>query len=171
MSVLHYFLSSEQQGESGAACQLVLPPHLRMCGSSCCQHPRSVARDCSAIPACLTSGHTQCPPCLFYALRLLRVQGRSGCRPSAEVGIVLVHSFGGGAFAWRHVMQPLADACGLPVLAFDRPGFGEQGSWQLEDVQKRRSERSVCVVERRPAVRALQLVPALAWAGPSQQFA
>lgn len=38
--------------------------------------------------------------------------------------ILLLHGFGGGVFAWRHVMRPLADASGLSVLAFDRPGFG-----------------------------------------------
>ncbi|KAL4458374.1 hypothetical protein ABPG75_013239 [Micractinium tetrahymenae] len=47
-----------------------------------------------------------------------------GCRGPADTGLVLIHSFGGGTFAWRHIMQPLADSCGLPVLAFDRPGFG-----------------------------------------------
>ena len=47
-----------------------------------------------------------------------------GGGPVGDTALVLVHSFGGGAFSWRHVMQPLADASGLPVLAFDRPGFG-----------------------------------------------
>ena len=42
-----------------------------------------------------------------------------------EVGIVLVHGFGGGVFSWRHIMQPLADQCGVRVITFDRPGFGE----------------------------------------------
>eukprot|EP00798_Chlamydomonas_sp_ICE-L_P000009 gene9-12818_t len=39
-------------------------------------------------------------------------------------GIVLVHSFGGGVFSWRHIMEPLANECGCRVIAFDRPGFG-----------------------------------------------
>jgi pimeloyl-ACP methyl ester carboxylesterase len=37
---------------------------------------------------------------------------------------VLVHGFGGGTFAWRHVQQPLADQTGCRVVAFDRPAFG-----------------------------------------------
>ena len=41
-----------------------------------------------------------------------------------ETAIVLVHGFGAGVFAWRHVMQPLADAAGCRVIAFDRPAFG-----------------------------------------------
>ena len=27
-------------------------------------------------------------------------------------------------FVWRHIAGQLADLCGCPVLAFDRPGFG-----------------------------------------------
>ena len=41
-----------------------------------------------------------------------------------ETAIVLVHGFGAGAFAWRNVMQPLADSAGCRVIAFDRPAFG-----------------------------------------------
>ncbi|KAK9869036.1 hypothetical protein WJX84_005053 [Apatococcus fuscideae] len=41
-----------------------------------------------------------------------------------QQGIVLVHGFGAGVFAWRHIMQPLAQKCGCRVIAFDRPGFG-----------------------------------------------
>lgn len=43
-----------------------------------------------------------------------------------DAAILLVHGFGGGAFSWRHIMQPLADATGQAVVAFDRPGFGER---------------------------------------------
>lgn len=42
-----------------------------------------------------------------------------------ESAIVLVHGFGAGVFAWRHVMQPLADSAGCRVIAFDRPAFGQ----------------------------------------------
>ena len=42
-----------------------------------------------------------------------------------SVAVVLVHSFGGGVFAWRHVMEALALQCGCRVVAFDRPAFGE----------------------------------------------
>lgn len=39
-------------------------------------------------------------------------------------GIILIHPFGGGVHSWRHVMQPLAEAASVGVIAFDRPGFG-----------------------------------------------
>lgn len=45
--------------------------------------------------------------------------------PTPGTAILLIHGFGGGSFAWRHVMQPLATRTGLRVLAFDRPAFGE----------------------------------------------
>jgi hypothetical protein len=51
--------------------------------------------------------------------------GREQCLAPSDVGIVLIHGFGGGVFAWRHLLQPLADAVGVRVVAFDRPGFGE----------------------------------------------
>ncbi len=54
-----------------------------------------------------------------------------GHRSTSGTGVVFIHPFGGGAFSWRHIQQPLADACGLPVLAFDRPGFGAWAAWQL----------------------------------------
>lgn len=42
----------------------------------------------------------------------------------SSVAVVLVHGFGGGVFAWRHVMEPLAMQCQCRVVAFDRPAFG-----------------------------------------------
>ncbi len=53
-----------------------------------------------------------------------------------QLAIVLVHGFGAGVFAWRHVMEPLAYQCQCRVLAFDRPAFGERwsvGRWVGED--------------------------------------
>lgn len=44
---------------------------------------------------------------------------------SDETAIMLVHGFGAGAFAWRNIMQPLADSAGCRVIAFDRPAFGQ----------------------------------------------
>lgn len=41
-----------------------------------------------------------------------------------KFAIVLVHGFGGGVFAWRHVSNLLARQVGCTVLAFDRPGWG-----------------------------------------------
>eukprot|EP00775_Hariotina_reticulata_P013357 gene13357-13485_t len=43
---------------------------------------------------------------------------------AGDCAVVLVHGFGGGVFAWRHILQPLAAAVGARVVAFDRPGFG-----------------------------------------------
>ncbi|KAJ0008158.1 hypothetical protein Pint_30020 [Pistacia integerrima] len=43
---------------------------------------------------------------------------------NGQVGIVLVHGFGGGVFSWRHVMGVLARQTGCAVAAFDRPGWG-----------------------------------------------
>ncbi|XP_044497471.1 uncharacterized protein LOC123219539 [Mangifera indica] len=43
---------------------------------------------------------------------------------NGQVGIVLVHGFGGGVFSWRHVMGVLARQIGCAVAAFDRPGWG-----------------------------------------------
>lgn len=58
--------------------------------------------------------------------------GPSTCQPQtpdvaqqpSTLGIVLVHGFGGGTFAWRHVGPQLAAETGCMVVAFDRPGFG-----------------------------------------------
>mmetsp|Transcript_535 Transcript_535/g.1611 ORF Transcript_535/g.1611 Transcript_535/m.1611 type:complete len:721 (+) Transcript_535:147-2309(+) len=41
-----------------------------------------------------------------------------------DTGVMLIHGYGSGVFAWRHVMQPLAQQCGCRVVAFDRPAFG-----------------------------------------------
>ena len=43
---------------------------------------------------------------------------------NGQIGIVLVHGFGGGVFSWRHVMGVLARQVGCTVAAFDRPGWG-----------------------------------------------
>ena len=48
---------------------------------------------------------------------------------AADVAIVLLHGFAGGEFAWRHLLQPLADAVGARVVALDRPGFGKCTRW------------------------------------------
>ncbi|KAG2496113.1 hypothetical protein HYH03_005716 [Edaphochlamys debaryana] len=47
-----------------------------------------------------------------------------GFRAGGCVGGGLVHGFGGGVFAWRHVMEALALQCHCRVVAFDRPAFG-----------------------------------------------
>ena len=41
-----------------------------------------------------------------------------------DAGIVLIHGFGAGTFAWRHIMSKLAQQAQCRVYAFDRPGFG-----------------------------------------------
>lgn len=55
----------------------------------------------------------------------MAIPTRGSIAEDGGTAVMLIHSFGGGVFAWRHTMQPLADACGMQVLAFDRPGFGE----------------------------------------------
>lgn len=62
---------------------------------------------------------------LLPAARTAMAAGHKQCLVPSDVGVVLVHGFGGGVFAWRHLLQPLADAVGVRVVAFDRPGFGE----------------------------------------------
>lgn len=49
---------------------------------------------------------------------------KHGIDERGKVAIVLVHGFGGGVFSWRYVMSALARHVGLPVVAFDRPGWG-----------------------------------------------
>ncbi|KAI4355704.1 hypothetical protein L6164_004453 [Bauhinia variegata] len=56
-----------------------------------------------------------------------------------QVGIVLVHGFGGGIFSWRHVMGSLARQSNCPVAAFDRPGWGltprlHRADWEEKDL-------------------------------------
>ncbi|KAH9327327.1 hypothetical protein KI387_007505, partial [Taxus chinensis] len=53
-----------------------------------------------------------------------RVVAKTGLQKTGLDGIVLIHGFGGGAFAWRHVITPLARHTGCAVVAFDRPGWG-----------------------------------------------
>ena len=50
--------------------------------------------------------------------------GTQAAEARQDTAVVLVHSFGGGSFSWRLVMQALADRCGQRVIALDRPGFG-----------------------------------------------
>lgn len=55
---------------------------------------------------------------------------------NGQIGIVLVHGFGGGVFSWRHVMGVLARHVGCTVAAFDRPGWGltsrpRQKDWKV----------------------------------------
>ncbi|KAG9301249.1 hypothetical protein G9A89_012632 [Geosiphon pyriformis] len=38
--------------------------------------------------------------------------------------ILLLHHFMGNLYTWRHLMQPIADTTGIPVVAYDRPAFG-----------------------------------------------
>jgi pimeloyl-ACP methyl ester carboxylesterase len=38
--------------------------------------------------------------------------------------IILLHHILGNLYTWRHHMQPLADATGCHVIAYDRPTFG-----------------------------------------------
>ncbi|XP_058226801.1 uncharacterized protein LOC131335456 [Rhododendron vialii] len=58
---------------------------------------------------------------------------------NGQIGIVLVHGFGGGVFSWRHVMGVLARQVGCTVAAFDRPGWGltsrpRQKDWEVNQL-------------------------------------
>ncbi|KAK9836382.1 hypothetical protein WJX74_000036 [Apatococcus lobatus] len=61
--------------------------------------------------------------CCGLSVHYKEVSPLEGCRYE-QTGIVLMHGFGAGVFAWRHIMQPLAQKCSCRVIAFDRPGFG-----------------------------------------------
>ena len=59
--------------------------------------------------------------------------GTQAAEARQDTAVVLVHSFGGGSFSWRLIMQSLADRCGQRVIALDRPGFGAApapGFWE-----------------------------------------
>lgn len=53
-----------------------------------------------------------------------------------QVGIVLIHGFGGGVFSWRHIMNSLARQSNCTVAAFDRPGWGLTSRLRREDWEK-----------------------------------
>lgn len=65
----------------------------------------------------LDDGYTDVCSTKFMSLK-------HGIDERGKVAIVLVHGFGGGVFSWRYVMSALARQVGLPVVAFDRPGWG-----------------------------------------------
>ncbi|XP_044487137.1 uncharacterized protein LOC123212142 [Mangifera indica] len=56
---------------------------------------------------------------------------------NGQVGIILVHGFGGGVFSWRHVMGVLAQQIGCAVAAFDRPGWGLTSRPRLKDWEEK----------------------------------
>ena len=58
---------------------------------------------------------------------------------AGELGVVLVHGFGGGVFSWRHVMGSIARQSNCTVAAFDRPGWGltsrpRRKEWEEKDL-------------------------------------
>ncbi|XP_054781720.1 uncharacterized protein LOC129288929 isoform X2 [Prosopis cineraria] len=58
---------------------------------------------------------------------------------TGELGVVLVHGFGGGVFSWRHVMGSIARQSNCAVAAFDRPGWGltsrpRRTEWEENDL-------------------------------------
>ncbi|XP_019458496.1 PREDICTED: uncharacterized protein LOC109358620 isoform X1 [Lupinus angustifolius] len=55
---------------------------------------------------------------------------------TAQVGIVLIHGFGGGVFSWRHIMGSLARQSNCTVAAFDRPGWGLTSRLRRENWEK-----------------------------------
>lgn len=54
-----------------------------------------------------------------------------------QLGVVLIHGFGGGVFSWRHVMGSLAREINCTVAAFDRPGWGLSARPRREDWEKK----------------------------------
>ncbi|KAL1221986.1 hypothetical protein V5N11_013708 [Cardamine amara subsp. amara] len=54
-----------------------------------------------------------------------------------NVGIVLVHGFGGGVFSWRHVMGDLSLQLGCRVVAYDRSGWGLTSRLVRKDWEER----------------------------------
>ncbi|CAF2081159.1 BnaA06g01510D [Brassica napus] len=54
-----------------------------------------------------------------------------------NVGVVLVHGFGGGVFSWRHVMGELSLQLGCRVVAYDRPGWGLTSRLVQKDWEER----------------------------------
>ncbi|MED6170985.1 hypothetical protein PIB30_036447, partial [Stylosanthes scabra] len=56
---------------------------------------------------------------------------------AGQVGIVLIHGFGGGVFSWRHVLGSLAQQSNCPVAAFDRPGWGLTSRLRREDWEEK----------------------------------
>uniref|UniRef100_A0A9I9DT51 AB hydrolase-1 domain-containing protein n=1 Tax=Cucumis melo TaxID=3656 RepID=A0A9I9DT51_CUCME len=56
---------------------------------------------------------------------------------NGQLGIVLVHGFGGGVFSWRHVMGVLARQTGCKVAAYDRPGWGLTSRLRAEDWEEK----------------------------------
>ncbi|ESQ30159.1 hypothetical protein EUTSA_v10012329mg [Eutrema salsugineum] len=56
---------------------------------------------------------------------------------NGDVGIVLVHGFGGGVFSWRHVMGELSLQLSCRVVAYDRPGWGLTSRLIRQDWEER----------------------------------
>ncbi|XP_058728929.1 uncharacterized protein LOC131601178 [Vicia villosa] len=54
-----------------------------------------------------------------------------------QLGVVLIHGFGGGVFSWRHVMGSLAREINCTVAAFDRPGWGLSSRPRREDWEEK----------------------------------
>jgi len=54
-----------------------------------------------------------------------------------QLGLVLIHGFGGGVFSWRHMMGSLARQSNCSVAAFDRPGWGLSSRPRREDWEEK----------------------------------
>ncbi|KAL5575641.1 hypothetical protein UlMin_017340 [Ulmus minor] len=69
--------------------------------------------------------------------KLNSLTAEQGFEGDGQFGIVLVHGFGGGVFAWRHVMGVLSRQIGCTVAAFDRPGWGLSSRPRREDWEEK----------------------------------
>ncbi|GFH20851.1 AB hydrolase-1 domain-containing protein [Haematococcus lacustris] len=106
------------------------PPHVMEPMSKACMGPHGIAhgggQEAEDVPAEMLCDEDS----RFVEVDGIKVHYKeawpSGLpTPGAErTAVVLIHGFGGGVFAWRHVMGELAAQSHCRVLAFDRPGFG-----------------------------------------------
>lgn len=70
-------------------------------------------------------------------IKLESLSSEQNVEDIGQVGIILIHGFGGGVFSWRHVMGPLARQSNCTVAAFDRPGWGLTSRLSREDWEKK----------------------------------
>lgn len=75
-------------------------------------------------PHSLADEDSQFVDCGAFSVHLKEARPSNGAASCEDSGVMLIHGYGSGVFAWRHIMQPLSTHCGCRVLAFDRPAFG-----------------------------------------------
>ncbi|KAJ9523876.1 hypothetical protein QJQ45_020064 [Haematococcus lacustris] len=106
------------------------PPHVMEPMSKACMGPHGIAhgggQEAEDVPAEMLCDEDS----RFVEVDGIKVHYKEAWPPEVPMpgaertAVVLIHGFGGGVFAWRHVMGELAAQSHCRVLAFDRPGFG-----------------------------------------------